>query len=81
MVTHGGVEKSELLPVVTEMGPAGGGLDHSDEQVGGWRGEKGMSRKKLVPENPDKPHRLKLGEIGRGQARGRDFLSCGKRRE
>jgi hypothetical protein len=27
-----------------------------------------MIRKKLVPENPDQPHHLKLGEIREGQA-------------
>lgn len=65
---HGGVEKGELLLVVAKMGPAGGRLDHSDEEVGGWEGNKGMGRKKLVPENPDQPHHLKLGEIREGQA-------------
>jgi len=31
VVAHGGVKKGELLLVVTEMGSAVGGLDHSDE--------------------------------------------------
>ena len=65
---HGGVEKGELLLVVTKMGSAGGRLDHSDEEVGGWGGKKGMGRKKLVPENPDQTHHLKLGQIRSGQA-------------
>ena len=68
VVAHCGVKKGELLLVVAEMGSTGGGLDHSDEQVGGWGAKKGMIRKKLVPENPDQPHHLKLGEIREGQA-------------
>jgi len=68
VVTHGGVEKGELLLVVAKMGSTGGRLDHSDEEVGGWGGKKGMGRKKLVPKNPDQPHHLKLGEIREGQA-------------
>ena len=67
-MAHRGVEKGEFLLVVTEMGSAGGGFDHSDEQVGGWGGKKGMIWKKLVPENPDQPHHLKLGQIRGGQA-------------
>ena len=68
VVPHGGVEKGELLLVVAKVGSAGGRLDHSDEEVGGWGGKKGMGRKKLVPKNPDQPHHLKLGEIREGQA-------------
>jgi len=68
VVTHGGVEKSEFLLVVAKVGSAGGRLDHSDEEVGGWGGKKGMGRKKLVPKNPDQPHQPKLEEIREGQA-------------
>ena len=68
VVAHGRVKKGEFLLVVTEMRSSVCRFDHSYEEVGGWGGKKGMIWKKLVPENPNKAHKNKLGEISRGQA-------------
>ena len=56
VVPHGGVEKGELLLVVAKMGPAGGRLDHSDEEIRFGGGKEGVGREKLVAQNPDQSH-------------------------
>jgi hypothetical protein len=47
-VSHGGVEESQLLLVIAEVGSAGAGFDQPDEKIPGRRWEKWVSREKLV---------------------------------
>jgi hypothetical protein len=47
-VSHGGVEESQLLLVVAEVGSAGARFDQPDEKIRGRGWEKWVSREKLV---------------------------------
>jgi hypothetical protein len=47
-VSHGGVEESQLLLVVAEVGSAGAGFDQPDEKIRGRGWEKWVRREKLV---------------------------------
>jgi hypothetical protein len=60
VVTHGGIEKGELLLVVAKVSGPGGGFDHAHHGVLGGRGEQGMAGEKLIAENPDQAHNVIL---------------------
>ena len=63
MVTHGGVQKGELLLMITKMTCSRGGLNHPDETILGRGGQQGMLGQKLIPQNPDQTHNLRLREL------------------
>ena len=55
-MAHGGVKESQLLLVISEVSCAGGGFDHSDEEIRFGGGKEGVGGQKLVAQNPDQSH-------------------------
>jgi len=60
MVSHGRVEKGELLLVIAEMGSPGRRLDHAHGRVAVGRLEQGMIGDELVSQDPDQAHGVSL---------------------
>ena len=73
-MAHGGVEESKFLLVVLDVSATGIRFNHADKKIGGRRWDKRVSGEELIPQNPYQAHVSRLGEIGRGQVRGKSFL-------